>query len=788
MTRMFSARTFFATLFVLLLLAPLSAAAQSSGTLAGTVTDAEDGAPLPGVNVVLPALDRGAATGPNGQFSLRSVPAGTHTLEARFVGYATVRRTVTITDGATTRVDLTLRSQSVDLTGVEVTALRPSMEPESSLEAEQIRRAEVADPGALLRSMPGVGSVRRGPIGLDPNVRGLMEAEVGVYVNGMRTFPAGPARMDSPMSHIDPSTIANINVVKGPYALTWGPGNMSAIRVEQRGEDPPRTPMTGTVRTGYDSNLGAVETTAFAMGRQGRWFYSANGAWRQGDNYETGRGEEVPADFESADGRGRIGVELSAHSTLSVNGSYQRQDNLDYPGRLLNATYFETGMGQATYTYEPGTGLLRSLEVQASAQQTLHAMDNKGKPTYQAGENRPPLRIGVQSEIQNVNGRVAADLALGRGWDVTVGGDALHTYRDATRSLEAVMADGSRMVPPFYKTEDGRLRNQAWPGVTLSQQGAFVKVRRPVGTALTLTATGRLDRFQSDADTPLQPFLDNTGTTEADMDQQDMRLSGALTASVPLAERWTLSLGVGSVARSPTALERYSHQFPANKSQTSAEFLGTPTLAPERSTQADVWVEGGGKRWSLSVNGFARHLDDYITFEPAPDVDPILPLSPPTVYRYTNGTANFVGGEVRAVVSPVKPLTLRASGSVLWGRDETLNEPTFGVAPPSATLGARWSPSVTLQRVSDVYVDGAVTLVAEQDRVATFRSESPTEGYTTVDLRMGAQVMRHVGLKVGVQNLFDATYAHHLNAKNPFSGARIPEPGRVISTTLTVSF
>jgi iron complex outermembrane receptor protein len=446
-------------------------------------------------------------------------------------------------------------------------------------------------------------------------------------------------------------------------------------------------------------------------------------------------------------------------------------------------------MGQVDYVFAPEAGLLQSLDVQVNAQQTLHEMDNDGKPTFEAGQNRPPLRIGVQSEIQNVSGRVAADLALGTGWDVTVGGDVLHTYRDATRSLQAVMPDGSRVVPGFYKTADGTVRNQAWPDVTIAQQGAFVKVRRPVGEALTLTATSRLDLLQSDADAALQPFLDNTGTTEAGLDQRDTRLSGALTASLPLAERWSLSLGVGSVARPPTALERYAHQFPANKSQTSAEFLGTPSLEPERSTQADLWIEGTGERWTLSVNGFARHLDDYITFRPAPSVDPILPLSPSTVFRYVNGTANFVGGEVSGAVSPVSSFTLRASGSLLWGRDETLGEPAFGVAPPSGRVGLRWTPSILQFRwASQVYLDGTLNLVAEQDRVARARSESPTDGYTTVDLQAGARVMQRVKLKVGVRNLLDAAYANHLNAKNPFSGARIPEPGRVISTTLTVEF
>jgi len=787
------------SLLAVVLIAVPVASAQSTGTVTGRVTEAESGAPLPGVNVILPELDRGAATNENGRFRLGDVPTGSHRLDARFVGYAPATRTVMVTAGATTQVKMSLRPESVEMTGIQVTALRPGMEPEISLRAEQIRKAEVADPGALLREMPGVSSVRRGPLGLDPNVRGLQTAEVGVYVNGTRTFPAGPARMDSPMSHIDPSTIASIDVVKGPYALTWGPGNMSAIRVEQRGEDPPRTPVTGTIRSGFDSNQQAVETTGFVMGRQGKWFYSANGAWRTGDDYEAGSGENVPADYESADARGRVGVELSDRSTLSVSGSYQDQNDIDYPGRLLNATFFETGMGQLKYEFQQRTGTLRSLTARASAQQTLHEMDNRGKPTFEAGRDdegtivRPPLRIGVASEIQNFSGRVAADLALGSALNVTVGGDVLHTFRDAERPLRAAPPNREPFIPPFYRTDDGEILDEAWPGVSITQGGAFVKASRAVGDLLTLTGTSRLDLIQSDANSPTGPFLDNAQPgpgrlREDDLEQDDATLSGAFTASLSLTDRWTLSLGGGSVARAPTALERYSDRFPATKSQTSAEFQGTPSLDPERSTQGDLWIEGTGANWTLSASGFVRHLNDYITLEPT-DIAPILPLSPETVFRYTNGEANFFGSEVSAAVSPIRPLTVRVSGNWLWGKDTALDEPAFGVSPPSADVGLRWTPSILQVRwASDLYLDGTVRLVAEQDRAARARNESPTDGYTTVDLQVGARLMQRVELKVGVKNLFDTTYTNHLNAKNPFTGARVPEPGRVVSTTLTVGF
>ena len=773
------------------------AAAQSTGTLTGRVLDAETEGPLPGVNVVVPALDRGAVTDSTGRFVLREVPAGTHQVQARFVGYASTTRTVQVKSGEAVQLRIRLSSASVEMRGIQVTALSPNPEPTETLDAEQVRTAEVDDPGALLRALPGVSSVRRGPLGLDPNVRGLSETEVGVYIGGMRTFPTGPARMDSPLSHVDPSAIASIDVVKGPYALTAGPSTMSAVQVTLRGEDPPRTPLTGTLRAGYDTNREAVETTGFAMGRQGPWFYSANVARRTGSDYETGDDESVPGDFESTDVQGRLGVALSARSTLTLSGNYQDQRNLDYPGRLLSADFFENGIGQLKYAYEQRSGRLRSLTARISAQHKLHGMTNRGKPTFEAGTlpngaRRPPLRIGVNTEIQNISGRVATDLRLG-AWDLTIGGDVLHTYRDARRPLKAVMPDGSRVVPPFYRTATDTL-DRAWPGVTITQEGLFGEASRSFGDRLTVTGTARLDLAQTDADDPTRSFfvnasqaLGDASVTRADLDQQDVLPNGSLTAALTLTDRWTLSLGAGTVARPPDAMERYSDRFPASKSQTSAEFQGIPSLAPERTTQADLWLDGGGPEWTLSVNAFARQIDDYITLAPT-GLDPILPLSPETVFRYTNGEAQFVGAEVSGALSPAEAWTVRASGSWLWGEDTALDEPAFGVSPPSATLGLRWAPSVRQTWVADAFVDASTELVAEQTRVATTRGEAPTDGYATVDLQVGATFLGQATLRVSAENLLDATYTNHLNAKNPFSGARIPEPGRVVSTTLTVPF
>lgn len=58
-----------------------------TGKIAGFITDAKTGEPLPGVNVVLKGTSMGAATDIEGYYVILNVPPGTYTLEASFVGY-----------------------------------------------------------------------------------------------------------------------------------------------------------------------------------------------------------------------------------------------------------------------------------------------------------------------------------------------------------------------------------------------------------------------------------------------------------------------------------------------------------------------------------------------------------------------------------------------------------------------------------------------------------------------------------------------------------------------------
>ncbi len=760
-------------LIVLLLMMTFQSQAQNA-SINGTVTNAKSSQPLAGVNIQIDKLNRGAATNAEGNFKIKNLKAGTYTLTFTYIGFQSQTLKVTLTADQQKAVEVRLKPQSVTLNGIQVTALTPSLEVNANMKESEVEEANPRDSGELLRSIKGVSAVRRGPVGLDPVVRGLRETEVGTYLDGTRIFPGGPARMDSPLSHLDPSAIQSIEVVKGPYALTWGAGNMSAVKVETKPLNTINQVLRGNFSSGYDSNYNAFEESISLMGNHKKLGYWIHGAWREGNDYTTGNGTMVAGDFLSREMRGKIAYQLSNSSRINVSLGYQDQQDLDYPGRLLNADYFHTTNIAAEYNYSPADKTLQSLTAKVYVNDVNHGMDNDGKPTAQPDPNRmPPLALDftVDADVRVKGYRTAATFKTDDYWTVEVGSDFYSAYRSALRTIDC---RDEGITPAMFPLVD-----PMWPQTTISDLGFFARAKRPFSEQWTVSATFRFDYAHANADTLSDFFANNVSS---DMESSEINVSGSLTTNYTPSDHWSIGAGIGSVVRTADATERFSDRIPASKSQTSAEFTGNPDLDPERSTQADLWIDVSYSNFRGSLNLFGRLIDDYITLE-ATNLPKRLPLSPNTVYRYINGQATFWGFDLSTSYRFLPQLKYKAGFNYLWGQDTELNEPALGVAPFSIQTGLRYeSTSIPL------FAEGTLHLVDEQDRVATARGEVATNGYTTVDLITGFTVWKSVSLQLGVNNLFDVDYVNHLNAKNPFSGMQIPEPGRYFFTDLNIRF
>ncbi len=758
----------------LALAAALPAAAAAA--VIGRVVDPQD-QPVAGAAVELAcpslAAPLRATSDDSGAFGFESAPEDC-TLIVEAAGFDPYRSALTGAGELTVSLDLpTIRSE------ILVTSSLPELATERRVHGGEIGESGAHDLAEALRSVEGVSAVRRGPLNLEPTIRGLQEEQVAMFVDGTRTFAAGPARMDSDISHVGSHAAGSVRVIKGPYALAWGAGTLSALEVEtlrpdfqERGSD--GFSWHGAAGFAYgDTSLGSsggnVDGHLGTWGSSDRLRFFLSGGRRQGDDYEDGDGLTVPADYESTETRWRFGLRPSSSLLVEYSGGYQEQNDIDYPGRLLDATYFYARSHAFELRWE-GEGAVSEVYGQLYANHKDHLMNNDEKPTARDMPGRvPPFAIAVAlpTESNTEGGRLRVALMRG-GADWSFGADYYSVEQTASRTI-------SRRAGGFVLFQD-----VVWPDAEVENLGVWGQAVWG-GEGYRVGATLRFDQVEAGA-ANLSPFF--VANTRGSATRSDSHFSAAVSATLDAGDRWTWSLGAGRAVRAPTVLERYSDRFPSTKFQLAAEFMGNPELAPEASLELNAGGRGTYGDLLIELEGFYRRIDDYITVVPDATLPKRLPLSPPVVFRYVNGSeATFFGGELllRQRVNDV----VSWRGSLAWvrGEDEALDEPVLGVAPLSGEVGVRFH---LLER--RLWIDLAGRFAGRQNRVAISRFEQETPGWAIVDLSAGWQLPRGVRLTAAVDNLTDHAYAEHLNSPNPFTRERVREIGRNLRLAAAVDF
>ena len=819
------------------LLLPAAGEAQT-GSVNGSVSDVQ-GLALPGVTVVLRSeagqFVASGITDREGRFAFPAVEDGVYVVEAALLGFGPSE--TLIDAGGSTPVIITLEVGTF-AQEVTVTALMPEVATEMVVPASQIERRVTQDLAQSLRSHAGVTSLRRGAINLDPSVRGLYAEQIGVFVDGTRTFAAGPARMDSGLSHISPHALQSLRVVRGPYALTWGAGTLSAIQAETfkpafgSGE----FRFGGRVGANYGNNGSAGDGFAGLWGSSDRLRFTFLHNSRTGSDYTDGNGVLVQGDYDSFDTRWNVGARPGMRTLLEYSGGFQRQNDIDYPGRILDATFFETQSHALDVTHQPAGGVVTELAAQVYLNLKDHLMNNNAKPTAQPNPHRTPsfpLRVDLPTSADTLGGRLHAALAAGP-FRYKLGTDAYRLQQSATQTVS------DRSTGQIHHN-----MHPVWPDADVTNLGGYAQVLWEQGRS-TIGGTVRIDREQArigqvtsffshnaipdyelhevhgrfhcvtavcmgghaghgtdpghrtdahagnGATTPMTDHgaMTDRGATHdgsaahghgATMlvsgdrfAQTNTNISAAANASLRVTDAWLVTLGVGRAVRNPSVLERYADRFPAVKFQTAAEFVGNPALVPEKSLEFNAGTTFRAAEATVGLDVFVRHVDDYITVASDPNLEKRLPLSPDTLYRYVQAdAARFTGFDLTAN-SPAGPwIDVRGGWSYVRAEDLLFDEPLFGIPPFEQQYAIEvHTPART------AWVELQVTSTAAQERVATRRLEQVTQGWTTIDLLGGVEVTEGLTIRAGAQNLTDVYYVNHLNSLNPFNGQRIAEVGR----------
>lgn len=280
--------------------APTSATAR--GRITGRVLDPQ-GAGMSDVGIQVVGTTTGTASGVDGRFTLNSVPAGTVTILARRIGFASKTITgIVVRDGGTTEQNIAMAPATIQLATTTVTATQERGSVNAALDrqrkatgivtaitAEQIAKSPDSDAAQAVQRVSGV-TVQDGK---SVFVRGLGERYTTTSLNGARLPSPEPEKRYVPLDIFPAGLLQTITTTK-----TFTPdrnGDFGGAEVDiQTREFPAKRSMTFASSAGLNGSATGQTLLTAPRGASSEWLGFA------------GADRSVPSALSSAAGLGQL--------------------------------------------------------------------------------------------------------------------------------------------------------------------------------------------------------------------------------------------------------------------------------------------------------------------------------------------------------------------------------------------------------------------------------------------------------------------------------------------------
>jgi AraC-like DNA-binding protein len=276
-------------------------AAEGGAVIAGRVTDAVSGAPLAGATVALEGGALTATSGADGRYRLAGAPPGPAVLRVVRIGYAPVRRPLTVPVSGTVTVDVGLARSALNLPNLVVTAdpagrARGELGTASVIGSDAIRNQTAASLAGVLELVPGTtlqppgldgvqqfslrsvpistGGGATGPNALGPSAQSLASFGTQIVLDGVPLSNnanlqslgargelgfASAAGGGIDLRRIPAATLERVEVIRGVPSARFGDLTQGVVLVDTRaGVVPPEARLRFDARTVEGTLLGGA--------------------------------------------------------------------------------------------------------------------------------------------------------------------------------------------------------------------------------------------------------------------------------------------------------------------------------------------------------------------------------------------------------------------------------------------------------------------------------------------------------------------------------------------------
>ncbi len=749
----------------------LPLAAQTSGNVTGTVTNAQTHSAILGARVAVVNPERVAITDDHGAYVLRDLPAGSHKVLTTAIGRAPDSATVTVTAGATATHDVSLKEGSLLLSSVIVSATRSPVEASkvtstvNVLTPEQVRQSPAREAQDMLREIPAVELPRTsslvGGTAQIVSIRGVDEGRTAVIFDGVPVNDAWGEWID--WGRVPKSMLDRVEVVEGGTSNLYGNGAMGgAISFFSR----PLAPGAGRLQIDGGSRdarhgsaaLGLPIMTGLSANVSGD--YQEKGGYNQIDPAKRGV-VDVASNVIQRNAYGRLDYAPSSAWSAFVTGHlFGDSRGVGTPLGFANRDQRDVTVGASYGAYQ--SGLL-----------TLRGWDGRQIEKQRSTS----IRTGRVAEDTSLNATIPShDWGASAQWtrgglfgleSFSVGGDLRHYQGDFNEIDYNTTCPGASC---------GAFTRAVSSGGAQTLSGAFVQAIAAPITNLRVELSARVDRWDNTDGHSIA-----TGASAVSYgDSSKNAFSPRVGLRYQLLSNLSFHAAYYRAFRAPNLAELYRKQV----SPTSIT-IPNPFLKAENAEGREAGFDFQPMDW-VQLKG-TWYVADYNNFNVPTNLTattvPPKPAECGTVQtcrtRLNVNKSRSEGGEAYLAVHPIQELYL--SGAVSYDDDRqqsglaaTVTDDTKPhinrVPSPKQTIRATWSSTML----------GDWTAMWRHEGHTTTLQGVWLEPFSVVDANVQRELVPGIRGFVSVENLTNKQYQISLSAAtNGIASLGLPRTVRV---------
>jgi len=423
-----------------------------------------------------------------------------------------------------------------------------------------------------------------------------------------------------------------------------------------------------------------------------------------------------------------------------------------YPSSKMDALYDDSDIYNLEYTLKDLGAYSKALDIQLYQSEVTHPMSTK----YRKMGEKIYMTHALTTKMQGAKLKNSFDV---NSHEFTVGLDY------SLRNWDGGYLKNAHALPEkfYHSIYDVDTQNRAF----------FLKDKISLGR-WTIDTGFRYDRTE----------ITSKNTKQASNDYD--ALSGYLFATYQAEEESKYFVGLGKSSRVPDGKELYWIGMPMKMPDGSmkAISIGTPNLEMTSNTEFDIGMERQFEDGTFKAKAFYATLDNFIAYNASKKMQ-----------RYENVDATLYGLELSGTYIATESLYFDYGLAYQRGKkkmplvgQQGTNMPEIPPFKYNVAVNYDWDESMTLR-----------TEVVGSDRWRDFdgeNGEQKLDAYSIVNLKAMKTFGKNIELTVGVDNLFDKTYAVSNTYKDlillPTIGENevmlMNEPGRYVYTNLKYRF